>query len=244
MTYLEAFGIKPGSDERHLIMVDDLLQAEDFFQKAEGALAQLAPVVLEEVVPHLEEYHGRWNPGGFMAFPLGLHDELGSLRLHIWPVGVPRENSDGPNIHNHAWFLSSRILAGVYSDTLFELEEHDVMTDSEYIRSEGLLQVFETRRNPDGLDELVTDGLFVRPIPILNREVSAGGTHRIYLDMYHVTTVPIEQLAMTLIFDSPAFATTTRVLIDSARIKSGRSRKVIESSNALLAKDQIMQALR
>lgn len=241
MATLEALGIRPGSDERHLIMAENL-QAKDFFRDAEALLNEAAPTVLEQVVPHLEEYKGRWNAGGFMAFPLGMHDELGQLRLHVWPKGIERENSEGPNIHNHGWYLSSRILAGVYSDTLYRRENHGIVTDQELIKTEGLLQVFETRRDPDGHHALTSEGLFARAIPISTREVSAGGTHRLYLEMYHVTTVPVEQLAVTLIMDSPAIATTTQILINSARIKNGRSRKVIDLSEILLAKEQIMHS--
>ncbi len=241
MNNLEAFGIRPGNDKRHLIMAVNL-QAEDFFRDAEVLLSDVALTVLEQVVPNLEAHQGRWNAGGFMAFPLGMHDELGQLRLHVWPKGIERENSEGPNIHNHAWLLSSRVLAGVYSDTLYRVEDHGIVTDKELIKTEGLLQVFETRREPEGHNALITEGSFMKPIPILNRETPAERTNRTYLEMYHVTTVPVEQLAVTLILDSPALATTTKILIDSARIKSGRSRKVIDLSEIVLAKEQIMHS--
>lgn len=244
MSTLESFGIKPGSDERHLIMAgSSYLKEEEFFQQAEAKLAEVAPVVLEEVVPHLEKYSGRWNPGGFMAFPLGLHDELGQLRLHIWPESIERESSDGPNIHNHSWYLSSLILAGVYSDKLFKLHNWST-TDPEIIKDEGLVEVFQTIRNPAGQDAFVSTGRFVKPVSSFERVVTKGATHRIVPEMYHVTTVPVDQLAVTLIFDSHAFDTTTEVLIDSNRAKGGRMRKEIEPESIILAKEQILQGRR
>lgn len=99
---LEEIGFKSGYDTRHLQRGDpQVLLPNRFFDQAYALLEKAEPIVLDGVVPNLEQYSGRWNPGGFMVFPLGVHEVLGSLRLHVYPRGIPRETDQGPNIHNH-----------------------------------------------------------------------------------------------------------------------------------------------
>lgn len=244
---LEGLGIKFGSDVQHSVMADlRLFPAEDFFEQAEILVARASPIVLREIVPHLEDFPGRWNPGGFMVFPLGLHDVLGSLRLHVYPRGIPRETAQGPNIHNHAWHLFSRVLVGSYTDTLYALERIRRATDPEAAHPEsGLLRVFETRRNPGGRDRLVTDGALVRAVPLIDRQASAGQVHTIEADVvYHLPTVSPEQLTATLVLDSQAFAVSTHVLLDSASLRIDRTRTPVDRSSALLAKAQMMGSMK
>ena len=216
-------------------------------------------MVLEEVVPHLEEYEGRWNPGGFMVFPLGVHDVLGSLRFHVYPKGIPREiDQGGPNIHNHGWHLISNVLVGHYRDTLYALENQGVVLGSNsQLGEKGLLRLFHTRRNVGGNDMLVTDGRVVRPVPTLNREVPAGNIHTIEANIiYHLTTISENQLTATLVLDSPAFVDSTDVLINSAspqlsgvQIESAmtevaNARRSVNYTTTVLAKAQLMSAIK
>lgn len=254
---LEALGIKSGHDVQHLLKINpNLLLASEFFDQANSLLGKASPIVLEEVIPNLEKYEGRWNPGGFMVFPLGVHDNLGSLRFHVYPKGIPRETQQGPNIHNHAWHLFSSVLVGHYRDTLYKLENQGIITDpNSKLAEKGLLRLFQTRRNPGGKDVLVTDGTVVRPVPVLNREVPAGKIHTIEANIiYHMTTIPVEQLTATLVLDSPAFADTTDVLINSASpqlsginsVNAGiaRIRRNIDHPTAIIAKTQLMSAIQ
>jgi hypothetical protein len=59
-----------------------------------------------------------WHPNGFVVFHLD-QVSLGRLRLHIWPTSGRRMRMDAPSIHSHVWRLCSRILAGVYTETLY-----------------------------------------------------------------------------------------------------------------------------
>ncbi len=256
---LEALDFKSGHDVQHLQRIDPSeLLAGNFFDQATVLLQKAGPMVLEEVVPHLEEYEGRWNPGGFMVYPLGVHDVLGSLRFHVYPRGIPRESDQGPNIHNHGWHLISNVLVEHYRDTLYDLENQGVVLGSSpQLEERGLLRLFQTRRNAGGRDVLVTDGTVVRSVPTLNREVPAGNIHTIEANViYHLTTIPQEQLTATLVLDSPAFADTTDVLINSAspqlsgvQIESAmteiaRARRSIDHTTTVLAKAQLISALR
>ena len=256
---LEALGFKSGHDVQHLQRIDPReLPAGSFFDQATILLHKASPMVLEEVIPHLEEYEGRWNPGGFMVFPLGVHDVLGSLRFHVYPRGISRQSDQGgPNIHNHGWHLISNVLVGHYRDTLYELEDQGVILGSNsQLGEKGLLRLFHTKRNTRGNDMLVTDGRVVRPVPILNREVPAGNIHTIEANViYHLTTIPEEQLTATLVLDSPAFVDTTDVLINSASPRlSGvqiegamteiaNARRDIDHTTTVLAKAQLMSAI-
>lgn len=254
---LKALGFKQGHDVQHLQRIDpqDLL-APRFFADANTLLEKAGSIVLDEVVPNLEKFAGRWNPGGFMVFPLGVHDRLGSLRFHVYPRGIPRETEQGPNIHNHGWHLFSRVLIGHYRDTIYDLEPQGIVTDpNPNLSKQGLLRLYQTMRRPDGLDVLVTDGSVVRPVPTLDREIPAGKVHTIEANViYHLTTIPADQLTATLVLDSPAFVDTTDVLINSAspqltgpnsRIEEiARTRIIVENATAIFAKAQLMSALQ
>lgn len=256
---LESLGFKSGHDVQHLQRADPHeLLAGNFFDQATNLLQKASPIVLEELVPHLEEYEGRWNPGGFMVYPLGVHEVLGSLRFHVYPRGIPRESDQGPNIHNHGWHLISKILVGEYRDTIYNLEDQGVVLgSSSQLQERGLLRLFRTMRNPGGRDVLVTDGTVVRPVPTRHREAQTGDIHTIEANVvYHLTTIPEEQLTATLVLDSPAFTDTTDVLINSAspqlsgvQIESAmtevaRARRLIDHTTTVLAKAQLTSALR
>lgn len=241
MISLADFDIRSGSDEQHLQnSTRRILSSAEFFKQAGDVLKVIGPRVLEEVTPELETYQGKWNPGGFMVFPIGVHEELGSLRFHVWPEGITRESSQGPNIHDHAWFLRSEILLGTYKDTLYGIEDVGSATEG---LTEGTFGLYETARNAGGHDILAKTGRLVKPVPLGDREIEAGGSHDIDLGMYHITTIPDSELAVTLIFDSPPFGPTTRVLIPSTEREIGRVRRPVDRESALLAKTQIMQAM-
>lgn len=253
---LEALGFQPGHDVAHKVLISPTdLPAGAFFDRANNLLDKAGPVVLNEVIPQLEKFDGRWNPGSFMVYPLGVHKELGSLRFHVYPQGMPRETEQGPNTHNHAWHLFSRVLVGDYTDTIYKLENHGLVTDANSKLAEaGLLRLFQTRRNTNGRDVLVTDGTVVKPIPVEDRAVAAGGVHTIEATrVYHLTTIPSEVLAATLVLDSPAFGNTTDVLIsstspqlagcDNPLVEISRIRRDIDQTTTVLAKNQLMQAI-
>jgi hypothetical protein len=239
---LEAFGIKQGHDAQHSRMADlKLFEPNKYFVEAKNLLTQIISTVLDKVIPELEQYAGRWNPGGFMVFPLGMIEDGSSLRLHVSPQGMKRDILGGPFIHNHGWHLVSKILAGNYSDTIYSLEKTSLIsTDSE----KNLLRLYETRRNPEGQDELVTNGMIVRATAVEERNILAGDFHTIEaINVYHKPTTPSEQLAATLVLDSPAFTNTTHVLLDNEGFTVERKRKPLDLKSIGIAKEQLKQAL-
>lgn len=244
MNSLEALRIKQGRDEQHSHLVNYRdFAAENFFEVATNLLEKATPIVLRDIIPNLEEHSGRWNPGGFMVFPLGLIEGLGSLRLHVWPAGLTRQTSHGPDIHNHAWHLISKVLSGNYSDTLYRIEQEKIADPDDRNDKKSLLRVFRTRLNSDGKDILISDGTFAKPIPVMKRQISAGRIHTIKAGDHHLTTIPPEQSTATLVLDSPAFGETTDVIFDSSATQIARSRQLVERSSAILAKKQLLKAL-
>src|ERR1700694_477608 len=99
-----------------------------------------------------------------MVFPLGLTENGSSLRLHVSAAGMRRDVLNGPFIHNHGWHLASRVLAGDYSDTIVDVQRQPATTATD--PKNGLLRLYETRRQAGGRDELVTDGTIVRATPV------------------------------------------------------------------------------
>lgn len=244
MRSLEALRIKQGRDEQHSRLVNyGDLAAEQFFEEAANLLKKATPIVLEDIIPNLERFSGRWNPGGFMVFPLGLMEGLGSLRLHVWPAGLTRQTAHGPDIHNHAWHLISKVLSGHYSDTLYGIEQEKTVNPDNRNDKNGLLRVFKTRLNFDGKDILISDGTSVKPIPIEKRSISAGKIHTIKAGDHHLTTIPPEECTATLVLDSPAFQETTDVIFESIAIHIARKRQLVDRSSAILAKKQIIKTL-
>ena len=242
MNYLEGLAVRSGEDTQHRMLAEpQKFPQETHFPLAEKLLTKAAPIVLEKVVPNLEDFPGRWNPGGFMVFPLGIHEDLGSLRLHIWPAGVPRETEQGPNIHDHGWHLSSRVLAGQYADTIFELKDVSPSDIDGLNIEKGLLRLYQTKRNAGGQDTLVTDGTIVKAISIADRQVVEGQIHHIPFGVYHKSDIPVDRLTATLVLDSPAFVGSTGVLLNSDMPVIARSRREIDRSSAILAKSQLMQ---
>jgi hypothetical protein len=235
---LENFGIRTGEDVSHRNLADsNYLDPESYFGEAEILLRSLQPVVNESLVEELGDYSDKWNPGGFMVFPLGIHDSLGSVRLHVWPPNVERKSANGPNIHNHAWHLSSLIHKGIYSDIIFDLEESEVQ-DTE--QAPGSLKLYHTHRKGDGRDVLITDGKVIVPKAREAREIKENEVHNIEAGTYHIPTVPFEGHAVTLVLDSPAFATTTGVLLARKEPEIARVRRPLDLGDIALAQEIIL----
>lgn len=233
--FLATAGIESGEDVKHSMNLgQSYIDPDEYFAQATTFLDDLSPGVFEHVAPELDDYADRWNPGGFMVFPLGLHEELGSLRLHVWPPGAPRKSADGPSIHSHAWHLCSEVLSGTYSDTLFNVES------AAEEGQENVFTLYKTKRKDNGEDALVADGN-VKATPIGEREFSSGEIHTIEAGVYHIPTVSQEGHAATLVLDSPALAETTGVLIQNGGGDISRVRRSLEISDIALAKQVLLE---
>src|SRR2546428_843658 len=96
MISLARWGVVPTGTSTLLHGEEVRAVAKDvFFSRACERLWELRDVVMTRVARSLDECFGTWHPSGFMAYPLGEHPEIGSLRLHVWPEGLRRRVTKG-----------------------------------------------------------------------------------------------------------------------------------------------------
>lgn len=233
---LSEFGVTTGSDEQHAWLADAAeFDQQEFFTAANELLEEISPAVVGEVVPRLEAYSGRWNPVGFLVFPLGLHETLGSLRLHVWPSGMRKSSAHGPNIHYHAWHLASKVLAGTYQDTIYDINEPTLS------EADQALFLYELKSRAKGWDVMGTDGSKVIARPVQKRRVEEGEIHTIEAGYFHLPKIPLSELVATLVIDSPAFSDNTGVLIDGSGGEISRQRKQADTYAVNTAKTQFQE---
>ncbi|MGN6257678.1 MAG: hypothetical protein ACTHN3_08020 [Solirubrobacterales bacterium] len=171
-------------------------------------LPDLADVVLEQLVPMLDEVEGRWHPTGFMVFPLGAHPELGTLRFHVWPAGFRRREPKGRgwlgeifdgDIHDHAWSVASHVLLA-YEDAFFDVEPAE---SEEGPLSPDLFRLFTVAYGDNAHNALTTDGSCVVATPTERRSYRHDEFHTVDVGQFHAPTIPDERLGATLVFSSP-----------------------------------------
>lgn len=189
---LADWGVESGSDVSHSIDAEHYIEPDEYRERA----GELVEGVVTEALPHvrdaLHDFADKRNPGGFMVFPLGMHPELGQGRLHVYPANTEIRFAQGPNIHNHAWHLFSRVVklgaddeeAAPYTDTIFELENLGTAPEDGPVH-----RLYRTHRNPGGRDMLVAE-VIVNPVAIEGRVVPPGQSHFIEAGAYHLPTTP------------------------------------------------------
>jgi len=82
--------------------------------------AELRIFIRKQLDDHELATDGYLHPYGFVVFKLGLIEPGWLSRLHIWPVG--QDNVDGWRIHNHAWWLYSRVLTGGLTNHCYDVQ--------------------------------------------------------------------------------------------------------------------------
>ena len=217
MRSLEEFGVYSSGAEA--LQHDDAntTTPEQFFDQSQSLLGRLALVTMEDIVPNLRDHYGRWHPSGFMVYPLGTHKELGTLRLHMWPKGhrqremkghgeLPDDICDG-DIHNHAWHISSVVLDGVYTDSMYDVKKVGALNDGVYDEAEvarrSLWNVFQVQyRQGDQPEGLYASGDVVDAAVRDMRQFGREDFHIIPAGPFHAPTIPEEVKSATLVFNS------------------------------------------
>lgn len=247
MKALAKFGVRAGEDLQH----SQSAPLEDFpfpehSQRAEAFLSEISATVLANVKEIFAGVKGKWNPGGFMVFPLGLTGDGCSIRFHVWPQGMERKTDQGPNPHNHALHLSSRIVIGQYSDFILDVSTLDVApaSKSDALKEEGVHGLYGTYRTPGGKDVLKTDGTLVKATVRTARNLREGETHHIEAGEYHLSSVPKEILAATLVLDSPSFRESSGLLLKSIEPEILRVRRGLGEAQIQTAMEQVVGHLK
>lgn len=244
MRALEQYGIMPPSLSASLQQSREYLPAGDFFEQATGLLEPLSDVVVTDIIPTLDEQQGRWHPAGYMIYPIGTHQTLGSLRLHIWPrerrlsetrEGRPRD------VHDHVLHIASIAVGGTFEDDIYRVEPVGRDVSDEQITKDGLLRVFTFPDDQPSAGVLVTDGRVVRAEPIKRRVVPLNSTHVIEAGVFHAPAIPDSGLAATLSFSSPRvnLAGPHILATGSSEPIVGNRNRFISRDDAELAKEQL-----
>lgn len=206
MKVLDELGIRHTSDATPRVNETDItLSPDEFFRDATELLAAAGPVVRATVCPRLANTHGRWHPSGFMIYPLGTHPRLGTLRLHIWPP-FPRRREERPvglirDIHDHVMHITSLVLAGVYTDTMFNVRIRTCGAETARMPNEH--RVFEPPEGGAAAVALQATPRVALATVKQARIITEGSFHTIEAGAFHVPTIADSDLAATLVLSSP-----------------------------------------
>ncbi|MGM7670279.1 hypothetical protein [Microbacterium sp. A93] len=164
-----------------------------FCESARVALENEAEILLDSSLSRLSSLKSTWHPNGFAVFHLNDEHELGKLRLHIWPDAERIVRPDDAPIHSHVWHLCSHILAGTYSETLYEKVSPGSAQSSEY--------------HSVAIDYLVDKDTFASPGTACLRPAStilanAGEFHLVPAEMPHETHIGERSFVATLLLTS------------------------------------------
>ncbi|MGB2731636.1 MAG: hypothetical protein WBC38_01530 [Microgenomates group bacterium] len=234
MSQLKEFSPKT-HDEGHL-RVGVPVEAARFFEDAKISLEKLVRPVMNEIIPSLDRLSGKWHPLGFMVYHLGVDKHGQSLRLHIWPEGGRPTSERGPHIHNHAWDLASFVLAGTYSDSIQRVANSNFTEDD----GSEVLRPFKLRYKTDGLDTFDTDGTLCTVERVEERIRVEGETHEIPHGVFHIPTIPTDQLTATLVLDSLSYGYDTTVMIVGEKRPFQVQRRPITPEEARRATEQLL----
>lgn len=173
-----------------------------FCEAARSALEEETIRLHERGFEQLASLEGRWHPNGFAVFHLDDDHELGNLRLHIWPENLRVVRPDSAPIHTHAWNLCSRILAGSYTETIYE-EASLGMVEAGYYSSATINYLTDKNTILDPSTALLR--------PTAKIQAGSGDYHEIAAGVPHETHIPIGTFTATILFTSPPVLNTVMV---------------------------------
>lgn len=212
---LKPWGAPPAPSEKTATLdVDHLSFLRDAARQVEERLSEAKDMLRSG---RLGE--GKWHPTGFATFEVARIQRLGVMRLHVWPVGLRRELVGHPKIHKHNFQLYSKIVAGTYLESLYEVREG---TASER-RRKGYLRKREFRvdtTRKDGIDRLVDTGRWVDVRAVVTGlSFREGSWHEIQVGQFHSTPIPKKQFCITLAVLSLPVPGGRDVLLGSSKFK-------------------------
>lgn len=236
---LHDLGFETGNDLAHEELVD-FIEPEEYRDRAYKMLDGVHDIV-GSLVERIDDFADRWNPNGFMVFPLGIHRTLGSLRLHVYPEKDSKELQGEPEIHSHAWHLSSLVLgSGDYRDHIFSLN------DEPNGDSPGPHHIYKSRRDENGVDYQTSDGTEVFPEIVETRVIPPSQKHFIPAGQHHAP-VHSQFPTSTLVLDSHAFLPFTEIVRPRGDATPDREvaaqRSNLTESDILQAKGILDQAI-
>jgi hypothetical protein len=240
--FSRSFSARPEISHQALLQIS----GDDFIKMSRETLQNLFRPVVTEVIPGLEGIPGSWHPSGFMVFPIGSHDQLGTLRLHVWPTAVPRRRQlkglgplgaicDG-DIHDHAWIVSSLVLTS-YQDFVYQVSFAEIDEPGE--NTYGVFEV-DYQDSTQVLSRIRGGAKIVSTIP---RHFSRGELHSLDPKTFHAPAVPLDVTAATLVFHSGRTSDRTYVLIGDGPESYRETRILITTDEAIQVKTELLRKI-
>lgn len=164
-----------------------------FCEAASVALEGEADRLLDDAIQRLSSLECHWHPKGFAVFPINNHHKLGMMRLHIWPDTGRITRPDDSPIHTHVWHLCSLILAGTYTETIYEKSVAESTECREYHSA-----TIDYLRDRDSIAP--SSKAFLRPVT--TTQDSRGEFHTVPADVPHETHIAEGAFVATLMITS------------------------------------------
>lgn len=162
-----------------------------------GCAASATAEYLDDVVARIrcsELGLGLWHPTGFATFELAHVRGLGLVRVHFWPIGFRRGLRGHPPIHQHCFRLFSRILAGEYRESQYQLVDN-----IGHAKEMALRKYSVCATGVMGRDEVRDTGEDVYVTPTIRAiRFPAGSWHEVPLGIFHATPIPRTRFCATL----------------------------------------------
>ncbi|MFJ5645103.1 hypothetical protein [Streptomyces sp. NPDC093223] len=144
--------------------------------------------------------HGLWHPTGFATFEIAQVASLGLVRVHFWPHGLRRGLPGHPSIHQHCFRLYSRVLAGEYRESQYEVVGPGLRDTREVPLGARRMRVYEVRPTEVmGKDELHETSEYLDVVPTLRAARFPAGTwHEVPVRTFHATPIARNRFCVTL----------------------------------------------
>ena len=161
----------------------------DEFKEAGTLVLREISARVPDVIASAASVTGVWHPNGFAIWSLRELPGLGTLRLHVWPDRHRRVRDWGPRIHAHGWHLASMVLAGTYSDRVYQVVEVPGRT----------MTIYEIFHTGGGRSKVSPTGERVTIERVATRVVKPGELHYLPHSVVHETVVPDTEYVATLV---------------------------------------------
>lgn len=210
-----------------------ILPFAPFCQQAEQALRKRAVEIGEEVAADGLP-PGRWHPYGFAVFKLDPLPGIGSLRFHVWPRNYRRQRAEHPPVHEHEWHLAGLVLAGTYSDEIFQVASTDDATD---------VFLYDITSGADGHDWFKATGQRVQLSSKGRTDYGPGDIHFIEAGVFHSTPIPESTFAATLVATSASVQRHRAIAGSLTDAGEGYTRPAVDQAERQLLIDQLKEHL-
>lgn len=137
---------------------------------------------------HRQPPSAAWHPTGFVVLE-PFRDDRGSLRVHLWPVGVREHGRPCWPVHDHVWHLRSQVLCGRVRSHGYAVRDDAEGDAVLYAVEYGAGRRSRMRRSERRVSVRSLDP----------ERVEAGEGYRVEAGAFHASAVDEDQLAATLV---------------------------------------------